>query len=657
MDDYLDDDIDANINDINNVNNVNNNVIGSEIYHDLSLIRYSQFLYDLLCNQLPYKYLKVGFPLYSVYDTMLTANNPSLDEEQLTKQNLGLLQYISAIYNRESNQSVTGSYPNTLQSLSELKLDVGFPFLITKCVGLSPRQDEAKQGFSGKSTLSAHKYLIYIKRNSRFFHRGAVVAKQNHLSNIQYSREVIVSGQPMLSSLVWENLVQSYKSVPWLSQSNTPAQPMKNKIIVGNSSGTAASASTLSSSGSLLNGLIKFLLSPRDQVETQLQNLGVDKQHQSVELQAFLFNLQEARNYIFNGIQNPVHVGALIGAMLSVLGARGAVIHFPYIYCSFLGVRQDYLESASSSSEENGTVACVSSPLSFMSSLVCPIEQCIMTDQTYTLRHWLNASGDRNIPTRQVLSLLFQVCFALAYVQKAFGFVHHNLTIDNIGLMDTQNQADSLHSRNNIPNHGLYRWKKNLYLIPFYGKLVKLQNFTASSCVLAGKRFNSLIEPNFNLDLVRLGATLLPWVKLKVAKSDEIKLYDYLIYMITSWALPAYPLSLYALTEVPALPGQVQQTVQDIQIHLANCDLQAPNWHPFRIQSAEQNDFALPDNQMSFFECFEIDPKRASPDDYVFEMYRDADYIYNADLHSHAEARKKRYIACGLMNQWFTAQN
>src|SRR5581483_7866523 len=133
---------------------------------EYSFVNHSKFLYDLLCEKLPYSFLKIGYPLFSVYDPCLlpwTSAYGVKDEQDLkqveqclTRKNLGILQLISAGKILVKSQHQINHY----KSVDELKLNAGLPYFILQCIPIHPT--------GGKKNVE-HQYNITIKRNPYFF--------------------------------------------------------------------------------------------------------------------------------------------------------------------------------------------------------------------------------------------------------------------------------------------------------------------------------------------------------------------------------------------------------------------------------------------------------------------------------------------------------
>ena len=72
---------------------------------------------------------------------------------------------------------------------------------------------------------------------------------------------------------------------------------------------------------------------------------------------------------------------------------------------------------------------------------------------------------DDNISEELILSCMFQISFALTYLQKHFEFTHNDLHINNIMYSNTETK------------YLYYKLNNIYYSIPTYGKIFKIIDF------------------------------------------------------------------------------------------------------------------------------------------------------------------------------------
>jgi len=148
----------------------------------------------------------------------------------------------------------------------------------------------------------------------------------------------------------------------------------------------------------------------------------------------------------------------------------------------------------------------------------------------------------RKIETEEGIAMLFQIIMTLLIYQKAFRFTHNDLHTNNI----MYNQTD-------IP-YLYYRYKKQVYRVPTYGKIYKIIDFGRAIYKFKGQLFCSdsfasggdastqynsepymdenkpRLDPNPSFDLCRLGCSIYDFFS-DQDMEDEFK--D----IITTWCL------------------------------------------------------------------------------------------------------------------------
>ncbi len=154
---------------------------------------------------------------------------------------------------------------------------------------------------------------------------------------------------------------------------------------------------------------------------------------------------------------------------------------------------------------------------------------------------------DENFKEEVLISCLFQIAFALTYLQKYYEFTHNDLHINNIMYSNTETK------------YIYYKINQKYYRVPTYGKLFKIIDFGRSIFTFKNKVFmndvfskNSeawgqysyppqvdfikkdetkiKIKPNYNFDLCRLSMTILDEIE-NITINEE--LHNLLIKMST----------------------------------------------------------------------------------------------------------------------------
>ena len=151
---------------------------------------------------------------------------------------------------------------------------------------------------------------------------------------------------------------------------------------------------------------------------------------------------------------------------------------------------------------------------------------------------------------RRWQSILFQVCFGLAYVQKHLKFTHNDLHCDNIMFQKTNQE------------YLYYNYKKTFFKVPTYGYIMKIIDFGRAIYEIDNKQYFSdvfkynndaggqytyptnekfkqyytnqkMIKPNYSFDLCRLSTTIIDILYPTNNNNNTIKLYQILLNWVT----------------------------------------------------------------------------------------------------------------------------
>ena len=153
------------------------------------------------------------------------------------------------------------------------------------------------------------------------------------------------------------------------------------------------------------------------------------------------------------------------------------------------------------------------------------------------LKNTLEDLIDDNISEELLLSCIFQISFALTYLQKHFNFTHNDLHINNVMYSETETK------------YLYYKYNNIYYRIPTYGKIFKIIDFGRAIFTYGNKIFmndvfshygeaggqytypsqvdfmiekeKEIVKPNYNFDLCRLSMTILEELN-KDNYSDEL---------------------------------------------------------------------------------------------------------------------------------------
>lgn len=151
---------------------------------------------------------------------------------------------------------------------------------------------------------------------------------------------------------------------------------------------------------------------------------------------------------------------------------------------------------------------------------------------------------DDNISGELILSCIFQISFALTYLQKHFDFTHNDLHINNIMYSNTETKY-LYYKLNNIyyrvPTHGkifkiidfgraIFKYKNKVFMNDVFSKLGEAggqYSYPPQVDFLCNEE-KEIINPNPHFDLCRLSMTILEEIDPE-SYSDE--LLDFLIHM------------------------------------------------------------------------------------------------------------------------------
>ena len=149
---------------------------------------------------------------------------------------------------------------------------------------------------------------------------------------------------------------------------------------------------------------------------------------------------------------------------------------------------------------------------------------------------------DSDFKEEVLLSCIFQISFALHYLQKIYQFTHNDLHINNIMYSTTDTE------------YIYYKINNKYFKVPTYGKIFKIIDFGRSILTFKNKVYmndvfsrngeaggqyhyphsvnfyketqNEIINPNYNFDLCRLSMTIIEELDMdKISKGTEKFLY------------------------------------------------------------------------------------------------------------------------------------
>ena len=137
----------------------------------------------------------------------------------------------------------------------------------------------------------------------------------------------------------------------------------------------------------------------------------------------------------------------------------------------------------------------------------------------------------------ELLSLLFQISFALLYLQTTYSFVHNDLHVNNIMFQTTEE------------SYLYYKYQDTCYKIPTYGKIYKIIDYGRSMFRLNQRFFLNdsfdkhgeadtqydwkNINLNYNFDLCRLSTTILDELQeSSIPDMETNPIYELLVSMI-----------------------------------------------------------------------------------------------------------------------------
>ena len=134
-----------------------------------------------------------------------------------------------------------------------------------------------------------------------------------------------------------------------------------------------------------------------------------------------------------------------------------------------------------------------------------PVQLIILEKLGITLTEFLEINKDNSINEDEILSILFQICFALAILQKKFSFVHNDLHASNIMFKNTEDK------------YIYYSYNGNYYRIPTFNKIVKIIDFGRATFFYNGRYF---ISDVFSKDGDAEGQVVHPTLKEKAPKPN-----------------------------------------------------------------------------------------------------------------------------------------
>lgn len=204
-----------------------------------------------------------------------------------------------------------------------------------------------------------------------------------------------------------------------------------------------------------------------------------------------------------------------------------------------INMMSDYMDKCSDKSsneknEENSFDDCIAKLLKI------PIQLLFIEKLEGTLEDLL----DEDIEEEVLLSCIFQISFALTYLQKHYEFTHNDLHINNVMFKKTENKY-------------LYYKYNNIYFrVPTYGYIFKIIDFGRAIFKYRNKvymndvfsdygeaggqytypkqvqftieRDREYIKPNYHFDLCRLSMTILEELNSKEYSDESLKFLNHM---------------------------------------------------------------------------------------------------------------------------------
>lgn len=151
---------------------------------------------------------------------------------------------------------------------------------------------------------------------------------------------------------------------------------------------------------------------------------------------------------------------------------------------------------------------------------------------------------DEDIKEEVLLSCIFQISFALTYLQKHYEFTHNDLHINNVMFQTTENKY-IYYKYNNIyfrvPTHGyifkiidfgraIFKYRDKVYMNDVFSDYGEAggQYTYPKQVQFTMERDKEYIKPNYHFDLCRLSMTILEELNNKEYSDDSLKFLNHM---------------------------------------------------------------------------------------------------------------------------------
>jgi hypothetical protein len=317
-----------------------------------------------------------------------------------------------------------------------------------------------------------------------------------------------------------------------------------------------------------------------DPMHYMMNNYNINKENKLLP-NNYTYNTQSK----INNMNNSSYIDTFFSYLVSELTINKILPTFAIFYGSINGIKKDYklditdeyyeynsekwfdkylgklfninlyISNKSSDNDSISTSSTISSNNNDDDEYICefnnfPVQYLFIEKLEGTLEDFLKENINNNI----ILSCLFQIIFALCYLQKYYDFTHNDLHINNI-MYEKTNIKYLYYKYNNsyykIPTYGnifkiidfgrsIFKYKNKLFfndVFSKYGEAEGQYNYPLPSVQLYDKnKYENNIKPNYSFDMCRLSTTILEELdknyNYKNNKNNS-QIYEFLNYIVT----------------------------------------------------------------------------------------------------------------------------